>query len=457
MAREHNGPNDKLDDFIRALLERAKASGIERAEAYSSRGESFKSLVENGEIYEYEVHSSGGLALRGLVGGKMGIAYTEAFDEEAIGMLIERVLESAALIEDPDEQFLFEGSPSYERVDTLASTPGGGSEAEKIEYSCDLERRALSMHPLVKKLGHTTGVESERSEVRIVGTNGLNLYHAADTLVAIISVVAKRDDIARDATCFRIGRELADIPTDEMVREAIDTAVFQLDARPCESGTYDIIFNCDAMSALLGTFSGVFSAENTQKDLSMLKGKVGEEIASAVVTLADDPLLPRGVSTRPFDDEGVAARRKNVIENGRLTTLLHNLKTAKKDGVESTGNAAKAGYASPVRVAPSNFYFVPGDDTLDALMERMGDGLTLTELAGLHSGADAVSGDFSLPAKGYRVRGGKKAEAVDQITVAGNFYTLLKQIKAFANDLVFPTGSTGSPSVWAGRLSIAGK
>jgi len=191
--------------------------------------------------------------------------------------------------------------------------------------------------------------------------------------------------------------------------------------------------------------------------LSLLKGRVGEVIASEAVTLTDDPLLPGGSATCPFDDEGVPAFTKDVVSRGRLTTLLHNLKTARKDGVRTTGNASKAGYAAPVKVSPSNFYFKPGEKPLAALLEDVGEGLVITELSGTHAGANPVSGDFSLLSKGYRIENGKKGRPVEQITVAGNFYDVLKNVRAFADDLKFPSGSTGSPSCWVGEMSVAGK
>ncbi|MDR1600441.1 MAG: TldD/PmbA family protein [Oscillospiraceae bacterium] len=458
MPEQYNGlVPDAMDAFIGKLLAAAKSGGIDRAEAYLRRTRSFQAFVENGEVSEYGVNSAGGLALRGLVGGKMGTAYTEAFDEDAVEMLVSRALESASLIEDPDEQFLFEGSPSYARLDTLARSPGGGTVEEKIRFARDLEKLALSLDPLVTKLGYQNGVESTHTEVRIVGTNGLNLRHEADGIGAVVMPVARRGERTSDAFGLRLARDLSDLPMEAMAREAVAEAVYMLDAAPCESGSYEVIFRYDAMSSLLMTFQGIFSAENAQKGLSLLKGKVGETIAAPGVTLLDDPHREGGAHTRPFDDEGVATFPKNVIDDGRLGTLLHNLKTAKKDGVASTGNAAKGSYAATVRVAPTNFYFKPGVDGLDALCGRMGEGLVITDLAGTHSGANDISGEFSLLSKGYRVRGGKKAEPVEQITVAGNFFDVLKNIRAVGADLTFPFGGTGSPSVWVGRLSVAGK
>jgi len=145
-----------------------------------------------------------------------------------------------------------------------------------------------------------------------------------------------------------------------------------------------------------------------------------------------------------------------VIENGILKTLLHSRKTARKAGTESTGNARRS-VSSPVRVAPTNFFFRPGEKSLETLLLEMGEGLLITELSGLHAGANPVSGDFSLLAKGFRITGGRQAEPVEQITVAGNFYQLLKDVLAVGNDLEFRGSSIGSPSVDAGCIHVAGK
>ena len=151
-----------------------------------------------------------------------------------------------------------------------------------------------------------------------------------------------------------------------------------------------------------------------------------------------------------------ACRTKAVIENGVLKTLLHSRKTARKAGTQSTGNASR-GVGSPVRVAPTNFFFRPGEKNLDSLLADLGDGLLITELGGLHAGANPISGDFSLIAKGFRVKDGKQGEPVEQITVAGNFYELLKNVRAVGSDLEFKSGNIGSPSVDIGDIHVAGK
>jgi PmbA protein len=209
------------------------------------------------------------------------------------------------------------------------------------------------------------------------------------------------------------------------------------------------------MSDLLDCFCSVFSAEQAQKGFSLLKGKLGTQVGSAALSIRDDPLLDQLPGTMAFDSEGVAAKNKVIIENGVFRSFLHNRKTAKKDGVEPTGNGSKRSFKSSVGIGPTNFYIVPSDKTQAALMTEMGEGLLIDSLEGLHSGANPVSGDFSVAAEGYEVCGGTRGRAVEQITLAGNFFTLLQDVAAVATDLEFK-GKVCSPSVWVRELSVSG-
>ena len=139
-----------------------------------------------------------------------------------------------------------------------------------------------------------------------------------------------------------------------------------------------------------------------------------------------------------------------------LQTLLHDRKTAKKQGVKSTANGARGGYSGPVHVGPTNLFLQPSEKTPEQLLSDMGDGLLITEVTGLHAGANPISGDFSLLSKGYLIEKGERVRPVEQITVAGNFYELLKNIRAVANDLRFDVSSVASPTVDAGEMTISG-
>ena len=442
--------------FIDRLLAAAKEAGITAAEVYCVEGSSFRARAMEQEIKDYQVSASCGLNLRGLVDGRMGYASTQAFDEAAIEQLIEGVKESALLTETDEQDEIFAGEAEYPTVDKQDSDLTGVSAQAKLDACLAMERAALAADSRVWKV-QGASLSTGTSRVTLRNSYGLNLTSEGSLCVAYTSAIAKEGDSTGTGVGFACGSRFDGVDPEKIGREAAEEAVGQLHGDSVPAGEYRIIFRNDAMSDLLSTFEGVFSAENAQQKLSLLAGREGTEIASPVVTLMDDPLLPGGLATCPFDAEGSASRTKAVIDHGVLTTLLHSRKTARKQGVTTTGNASRAGYTAPVRVAPTNFFFQPGDKDLAGLMADMGDGLVITELNGLHAGANAVSGDFSLLSKGYLVKDGKRAGAVEQITVAGNFYAVLKNIRAVGSDLLFFGSSTGSPSVDAGTLNVAGK
>ena len=445
-----------IDQFIQALLDEALKAGIEAAEIYLSSGDRFKAMCVKGEITNYTVNATRGLSLRGLYQGKMGYAATEAFDEAAVAQLVEAVKESASLTEDEDVQEIYPGDKEYPQADNYNPALDQVDEGRKLALIQEIEKKALALDERITALNYNM-ISTSSGETRIVNSYGLNLKHRDNMAVCYVSATAKEGDRVSTGSGFKVTRNFEEMDADAIAKEAVDEALFMLKAAPVPSGTYRAIIEAKCMPDMLGAFDGVFSAESAQKGLSLLAGKEGEMIASEAVTLMDDPLLPGGLASQPFDAEGVATRTKAVIEKGRLTTLLHNLKTARKAGVKTTGNAAKAGYAGAVNVSPSNFFLAPGEKTLAQLMADMGDGLVITDVSGLHAGANAISGDFSLIAQGYTVKNGKKDAPVEQITVAGNFYQLLKNIRAVGSDLLFPGSSIGSPSVDVGEISVAGK
>ena len=283
-------------------------------------------------------------------------------------------------------------------------------------------------------------------------TLGLNLFHRSNMIYAYASCLAREGEHA--ATGFKLlwGYAMEDVDAMAVADGCAKDALEKLGAGRLASGARSVVIRNNAMADLLSTFAGVFSADNAQKGMSLLAGKEGQRIASEAVTLVDDPLMPWGLGSCPFDREGAAARTKHVIEGGTLRTLLHNRKTAKKAGVSTTGNAAGSG-----RVAPSNLYLRPGSAAPETLLADMENGLLITELSGLHAGANPISGDFSLLARGFEVVSGKPVRAVEQFTVAGNFYALLENIAAVADDLLFEGSPIGSPSVRVQSLNIAGE
>lgn len=442
--------------FMDRLLAEAKAQGIDPAEVYFSAGSSFSAGAMNGNIDSYKVSTRQGLGLRGMYQGKMGYASTQAFDEEAIRQLIEGVKEGALLREDEGAEEIYEGDAEYPTVvsydETLAQVPA----TAKLDAVLAIEKAALESVDTVKQC-EGTQLSTMSGEVYLRNSYGLNLQHKDNAFIAYTGAIAKDGDSTSTGMAFKCGRDFAKLDVKKLGEEAAQEAASGLHAEPVPAGNYRMILRYDAMQSLLATFCGIFSAENAQQGLSLLKGREGEKIAADCVTLMDDPLLEGGFDSAPFDGEGVASKTKAVVENGVLKTLLHNRKTAKKQGVASTGNALRPGLSAPITVAPTNFFFKPGNKTLAELEADMSDGLVITDLSGLHAGANMTSGDFSLLSKGYLLKGGKRVQPVEQITIAGNFYDVLKNIRAIGSDLIFPASGVGSSSVDVGTLTAAGK
>ncbi|HPF89014.1 MAG TPA: TldD/PmbA family protein [Candidatus Limiplasma sp.] len=443
----------ELNAFLDKLFTAAKQAGLEAAEAYMVEDESFRAMANNQEIVQYSSNLTKGLSFRVKVNGKIGYASTEAFDEDAVDWLIQRAQDSAVLCEDTSEQFIYDGKEPSPALNLEAAV---GEPDEKLQFVLDLEKTAKAYDPRVQKVGYNT-ITTGRESVRIVNTFGMDKQSTATYGVAFIMPVATEGESTASGFAVQVGRGFAALDAKTLGTEAAEDAVSMLHAAAVPSGQYRVIIHYRAMTDLLETFASAFSAENVQKDLSVYKGKLGEAVAAPCVTIVDDSLRADGLASRPFDAEGVPGGTHAVIENGVLKTFLHNLKTAHKDGVKSTGNASKAGYSAPIRISPTNFYIEAGDTSFEQMLQNVGDGILIKEVEGLHAGADAVSGDFSLLSKGFTIKDGKLDKPVEQITIAGNFYEMLKAIQTVGSDLTFPQGAFGSPCVDVGKLSVAGK
>lgn len=449
-----------IKDFADKLFSRAKEEGFTEYEIYYVDGDSFKVTIYKGEIDQYSLNSHSGLSFRGLYNGNMGYSYTEVLDDYAVEMLIKDAKQNALAIEDEEVDIIYGGKDSYTDIKGYNQALAQMGADEKIKLALQLEKDTLAQSEKVKTLDECMIVTGE-GESRIINSKGLDLQYKSNTIYAIAAPVVEEKGKVNTAFAFKATNDFTEIDTKAIAKEAVDDALAYMGAESVSTGKYKVIIRNDVMADMLATFSGIFSAYNVQKGMSLLKGKVGTHIASKAVTIIDDPLMEKGLASSPFDAEGVACYTKTVVEQGKLITLLYNLKTALKDGAKSTGNASKGSYSSPVGVSPSNFYVKPGEKGLEELIKALGNGILITEVQGLHSGANGVSGDFSLAAKGFEIKDGKTIKPVEQITVAGNFYSLLQDVIEAGADLKFgmPSGGGcfGSPSLIVKELAISGK
>ena len=197
-----------------------------------------------------------------------------------------------------------------------------------------------------------------------------------------------------------------------------------------------------------------------QKGLSLLAGKEGQIIASDKLTIKEIPMYDKALIKIPFDSEGVITKEKAIIDSGLFNTALYNLKTAHKVGRESTGNGFRSSYASSVSISFTNLVVESGSKTFDELCETVGNGLYITDLNGLHAGVNTISGDFSLFCEGFLIENGKIVRPVEQITIADNFFDVIKKISEVGNDVIsYPDGAGEmfSPSIIVKDISVSGE
>lgn len=450
----------ELTAFKEALFARGKELGFTEMEIYYYSREQFTTKVFKGEVDQYAISVDGGLSFRGLFQGKMGSSYTEKVDQDSIEQLLADAAAGAQVIDSEEEQPIFAGSPAYTEVNLYNDALQSVSPQAKIDLLKQAEAECLAHDPRISMVAYNN-LGSFRVERRIANTRGLDRSDLDNGIYAYVMPVAREGADTKSGMDFAYGRNFAALDPVAMAKRAAAEAVSLLGAEPVESREYPIILENRAAASLLSVFAGLFFAGNVQKSKSLLKGRLGQRIASELVTLVDDPFLAEGASSRSFDDEGVATRRLTLVENGVLKRYLYNLRTAAVDGVESTGHASKSSYKSAINTAPTNLYLQPGSLSFQELVESTQEGLIITSLQGLHSGANPISGDFSLAAHGYLVAGGKVQRAVNQITVAGNILAMLSQVEAVGNDLRFSMGMgegyIGSPSLNIRSLPVAGK
>lgn len=428
----------------------ALAEGCSAAELVEGSGSDFSVGVLKGEIDTYTVSRNRQLALRVQLNGKNGYASTEAPEDPQA--LVAAAMDNARIVQSEDEHPMA-GPAEYAELPQPPDALSGLDEKQKIELCRELERVTLAQDPRVKRVASCKVVTSQ-SQTSLHNTLGLCAEKEEAFSCVFVTPILEEGEEVYDGGSFRARGEALDIVA--CAKEAVEEAALQFGCKPVPPGKYRVLLRNDAAYSLLSAFAGMFSADAAQKGLSLLAKREGQMIAAPCVSIVDDPFLP--INPMAFDGEGVPAQYKAVVEAGRLGTLLHNLKTAKKAGVGTTANGARGG--GPVGVRPGNFYVKPGALDRPALVQRLGDGLFITELSGLHAGVNGVSGEFSLLCKGQLVQGGSAVRPAAYITLSGTFLGLLQAVEEAGSDLRFsmPVGTCfGSPSLLIRELMVSGQ
>ena len=443
----------KKEIFINKLFEKASQSEIDEFEVYFLSNLNYSIKVYQGKIDNFTNNQNQGISFRGKINGKMGYAYSESFEDEDINFLISQVLENANCIETIDEQFIFSEKRDYKEINTYSPLLNNIDSDSIKEFLFSMEKYALSLNSRIKKVNFCSFSMGE-SEKIIKNSNGLYLSSKENICYTYLSVIAQENNLIKTGSDFMIGQDFSKFDYKKIAENAVKEAVSKFNITNEKIDPKICVIENLAFSSLLGAMSNIFSADAVQKNISKLKGKLNTKVASNIFTLVDDPYLENGFGNSAFDDEGVPTQYKEIIKNGNLKTYLYNLKTANKDGVKSTGNAMKGSYKGTIGTSAFNLYVKPTDKSFEELISNIEEGVLITDFAGLHSGLNSISGDFSLAGEGFVIKNGKVDKALNQITIAGNFFELLENIEDIGNDLKFSLSSVGSPSIRVSGLKI---
>ncbi|MCL2611251.1 MAG: TldD/PmbA family protein, partial [Defluviitaleaceae bacterium] len=405
--------NFEIEEFKTKLFERAKEKGFTQYELSYGSSNSFSVRIFNGEISEYKNSSTRIAKFKGIFEGVMGNSSSELIDETVIEFLINSAIENAT-IKDDEGEFLYEGDESYPEVPKISeellipdSQAKIGWAKEMEAYAKCLDSRIVSVDSCIVSNGYGNSI--------LANSHGLSLSSQLGTANASITVRASSNGKVKTGNGFFIGRDFTNFDPKEIAREAVEKAISKLESTNARTADYEIIIENKMVINLFSAFISNFFAERVQKGLSLLNGKIGEKIGAEKLTIRDDYKHEKSIHANAFDSEGVATRNKIVIENGILKTFLYNLKSAKQDDVKPTGNGFSGATSTNL------FYIEPSETKLEGMMKKMENGILITHLAGLHSGTNAISGDFSLQADGFTIENGKKTKPIENFVLSGNF------------------------------------
>lgn len=442
------------ENYMKEILDKTSEYGFEEAEVKYTNSTSMSLAILDGEVSSYENSVEQGISFRGKKNGQIGRAATSVFDENTIDFLLKNAAESTELLNDEDEGFFYADKehPVLTNIE-LSGAYDKNTYNKFKEIGLAIESKIKSLSPLVSAVDDIS-LSCSMGPTVIMNTKGLHTYQDADYVSVIAAARCEDKGIVKSGENYWAGKDIDDFDVDAFSKELTDKMLPKLEARSIPSGTYNIVLGNEAMISLFAGFLSSFSAYEMSKGLSMLKDKEGSKIASDIFTVTEDPLYEKALFHFPFDDEGVITAKKDIIENGVFKTALYNLKTANMSGRESTGNGFNASTGA------SNLIVKPGEYDLEGLFGIVKDGVYITDISGLHAGLNPITGDFSLLAEGYLIKDSKKGRAVEQITVADNFFEVLKKINAVGNDMKrLPEceGELISPSVAIKDIAIAGE
>jgi PmbA protein len=445
----------ELLDLARSIAERARSN--EQVEAYLVHDKTFHAKAYLGDIESISSAEPRGAGIRVVTGHRTGFAYTTDLTPEGIGLAAEDARSNAAFTT-PDEAagLALPARPPSDVPGLFDDSQEQVTPDQKTAFLIELEKRTRAHDPRIRAVEEAVYADSS-SEVAIATSTGIEgLYRQTDAWCYSIAIATEGDDTEVGFE-FSLGRSLGELDAEEVARKSCERALAVLGASKIPSARMPVLFDPYVAGQFLGVLSTALTAEAVQKGRSLFAGKLGEEVASGL-TLVDDGRIAAAPGSAPWDAEGVPTQRTEVIRDGILQSFLYDTMSARRDGTQSTGNASRTGFKSVPRPSSSNLAFDPTGDTRDEVLRRPGRALLVQDFHGVHSGANPVSGDFSVGVTGRLLDDGSPGQAVKEVTIAAPMLEILSRIVGVADDrrwLPFG-GSYGGATTLVAEMTVAG-
>ena len=433
----------------------AEAGAGEQIEAYVGSSTSTSVRVHGGDIESLTQASSSGIGVRVVRDGRQGFAYAGSLDPDVIAGALADARDNARYAEPEEWVGLAEPDgvvpPGIELWrDALAELPT----ERKVALALELERAVRARDPRITGVrvaswGDGSGVGAVATSTGIAVAGRSTFCHLA------VQALATDGDETKTGYGVSVGREPADVDLDEAADDAAERATRLLGAVQPASGTVTLVLEPQMAATLLGVVAGTLNGESVLKGRSPFADRVGDAIASPLVTLVDDPTDPESLGADSHDGEGLATRRIPLIEGGVLGGFLHNTMTGRRAGVPSTASAVR-GFRSTPGVGAQALAIAPGSGTLDDLVATVDHGVLIQSMTGLHSGVNPVSGDFSVGVEGVLVRHGSRAEPIREATVASTLQRLLLDVSAVGGEREWTPGGTGAAALVIPGVTLSG-
>jgi len=449
--------SDLLEQADR-ILESAK--GSDQIEIYLSRGVDTEVRAYEGEIEQLSTAASAGIGIRvlrdGESGAKVGTAWAGSLDPSAIEDALREARDNVRFA--TEDEFVAFALPDGVTPATLTLTDRSVTTTpldDKIAMAIDLERIVRSGDPRIRQV-ESADYSDYVAEAAIVSTLGVRATYARSG--AYVSVEAIASDGTNDQTGWGLsaGRAPGELDIDKAAHDALSRATRMLGAVKPASMKCTAVFDPRSAATLLAIIGGSLSGEAVVRGRSFFANRIGEDVAATSFTLVDDPTDPRHFSASVFDGEGLACRKNVMIENGQLKSFVYDTVSARRAGTSSTGSAVRGGIAGSPSAGCRALHLLPGELTQAEIFERVGNGVFVVSLTGVHSGVNPVSGDFSVGITGLMIRDGQLCEPVREITVASTLQRMLLDISYVGADVEWLPGSAAGQSLAIEGISVSG-